>query len=447
PYVSAVDVLNRSADPVALQNAIVLIGTTATGLMDWRPTPVQHVFPEVEIHANIISGILDGVVKHDPDRQGKIICIIILLLVTISMAIVLPRTSTYGAVLLVVVVIISMILINRFAWQNLDLVIPLATQIFLTLLLLTWHISYSYFVESRHKQRLSEIFSHHLPKKVIDEMSKSGIHYTGVGDRRNMTVMFTYIRGFSTISEGFQSTELPKLINAFLTPITSIIHKQHGTIDKYLGDSIMAFWGAPIVDSDHAKHSLQAALEIAKKIETLRAEFQIRGWPPLKIGIGINTGLMNVGNMGSEFRNSYTVMGNSVNLAYRFEGFTNQYGVTVIVGEETRVAVPSMKFRQLDRIHVRGRTVPISIYEPVDFSDKLTNDSNAQLESYHNALDLYHQQKCHEAEILFQNLKQRDPERMIYDIYISRIKHYKTNSPGPNWNGVFSRQPFMKYPG
>ena len=438
PYVSAADIINKSADHQVLQDAIVLVGTTAIGLMDRRSTPVQHMFPGVEIHANIISGILDGIIKHDPDFQGLMVGVVIMLLLGISMTVIFPRIPLSWMAFYTLVIIVLLVWGNILAWQKLDLVFPLASPIFFILSLFTWHLSFSLFIESHGKSQLSNIFGQHLPEKMIDEICRSNEQVTLAGERRNMTVMFSYMRGFATISEGLQSEELPKLMNGFLTPITRIVHKHRGTLDKYVGDSVMAFWGAPMIDRNHAKNSLKAAIEITKNMDSLRAEYQTRGWPPLKIGIGINSGLMNVGNMGSDFRMAYTVMGDTVNLASRLEGFTKQYGVMIIVGEETRVAVPSMVFRELDLVQIKGRVDPVSIYEPLDFAKNVTEDAKAQLKTYHHALALYRQQSWQEADQVLQNLKQRDPERMIYDIYLSRIHHYKTHSPGVNWNGVFT---------
>jgi len=201
------------------------------------------------------------------------------------------------------------------------------------------------------------MFGEYVPPERVAQMVESGERYSMAGESRELTVLFCDVREFTALSENLPPRDLSAMMNAYLTPMTSIIHYYHGTVDKYIGDSIMAFWGAPLPNENHARDGVDAALTMQEKIPALTKEFRNRGWPELAIGIGINSGSMNVGDMGSEFRKAYTVLGDAVNLASRLEGLTKEYGVPVIIGEDTRRAIPEMICRELDRVRVRGRAL------------------------------------------------------------------------------------------
>jgi adenylate cyclase len=258
------------------------------------------------------------------------------------------------------------------------------------------------------------------------------------GESRDMTVLFSDVRGFTSISEGLDPKQLTHLMNEYLTPMTQAIHHHRGTIDKYMGDAIMAFWGAPIHDDQHARHALQAAMEMLEKLKVLQAEFQAKGWPEINIGIGLNTGMMTVGNMGSEFRMAYTVMGDAVNLGSRLEGLTKEYGVQVIVSEFTRTAVPDFIFRDLDLVRVKGKDKPVGIYEPICPVGEDSEQLMEELALYGEALALYRAQHWDSAEGKFGILKQRYSERYLYDLYSKRIAYFREHPPGAGWDGAFT---------
>ncbi|MGB5328559.1 MAG: adenylate/guanylate cyclase domain-containing protein, partial [Gammaproteobacteria bacterium] len=309
-YIPAHQVLSGKADPALLKDKIVLLGTTAPGLLDLRSTPVQNTYPGVEVHANIISGILDDRINHKPAWTIGYE-FVILTVIAISMALLLPLLSPLlaaaGTVGLTGVVLAG----TFFAWHS-NLILPLASPLLLIVLIFMLHMTYGYFIESRGKRQLANLFGHYIPPELVDEMSESPEEYSLDGENREMTVLFSDVRGFTTISEGMDPKQLTQLMNALLTPMTRVIHKNRGTIDKYMGDAIMSFWGAPLADSEHARHALYAAMEMMVELKIMQAEFKQRGWPEVNIGIGLNTGDMNVGNMGSEFRMAYTVLGDAV---------------------------------------------------------------------------------------------------------------------------------------
>jgi adenylate cyclase len=269
-------------------------------------------------------------------------------------------------------------------------------------------------------------------------MSESPEEYSLEGENREMTVLFSDVRGFTSISEGMDPKQLTQLMNALLTPMTRVIHKNRGTIDKYMGDAIMSFWGAPLVDSEHARHALYAALEMMDELKIMQEDFKRHGWPEVDIGIGINTGNMNVGNMGSEFRMAYTVLGDAVNLGSRLEGLTKNYGTNIIVSETTKDAIPEFVFRELDLVRVKGKNEPVAIFEPVGHKNDLDKSITSELTAYKQALRYFRAQSWDKAEPDFFNLNRSHPERLLYQVYLDRIAVYRREPPGENWDGVFT---------
>jgi len=435
-YIPAHRVLRGQVDPALLRDKIVLVGTTAPGLLDLRSTPVQNTYPGVEVHANIISGILDDRIKHKPAWTIGYE-FVLLTVIAISMALLLPLLSPLlaaaGTVGLTVVVLAG----TFFAWHS-NLILPLASPLLLIVLIFMLHMTYGYFIESRGKRQLANLFGHYIPPELVDEMSESPEEYSLDGENREMTVLFSDVRGFTTISEGMDPKQLTQLMNALLTPMTRVIHKNRGTIDKYMGDAIMAFWGAPLADSEHPRHALYAAMEMIEELKIMQEEFRQRGWPEVNIGIGVNTGDMNVGNMGSEFRMAYTVLGDAVNLGSRLEGLTKNYGVNIIVSETTRSEIPEFAFRELDLVRVKGKNEPVAIFEPIGHKNDLDKEVISELTAYKQALLNFRAQSLDKAEVDFYNLNREYPHRFLYQVYLDRIAFYRSEPPGDDWDGVFT---------
>jgi adenylate cyclase len=256
------------------------------------------------------------------------------------------------------------------------------------------------------------------------------------GESRELTVMFVDVRGFTTISEGLTPKQLREYINLYLTAMSEDIRDRHrGTLDKYIGDAVMAFWGAPVAFDDHAGRGVATALEMQQSAARLNADFLQRGWPELKIGIGLNSGLMHVGDMGSSIRRAYTVMGDAVNLASRLEGITKVYGVGIAVGEATRRAAPEFAYRELDLVRVKGKNEPVAIFEPVGLEAELDAAARAELSAWHEALARVRAQRWDAAEASLSALRQGH-ERPLYALYSSRVGWYRNNPPDERWDGV-----------
>jgi adenylate cyclase len=435
-YISVSDALHERVAQTDLQNKIVLVGTSASGLMDVRSTPVDAVYPGVEVHANMISGILSQNIKQNPPYVLGA-NVLLLLVVGVALAVLLPMLSAIYGTLLSAGVLLLEIVVNGTVWQYGNMALPLAGGLIMVLLLFALNMTYGYFTESRTKRQLAGLFGQYVPSELVDEMSKNPEQVSMEGESREMTILFSDVRGFTTISEGLEPKDLSLLMNEFLTPLSHVIYSHRGTIDKYMGDCIMAFWGAPLPDMRHAFHAVQSGLEMQRALKALQPKFKERGWPEIHIGVGINTGRVSVGNMGSEVRVAYTVMGDAVNLASRLEGITKEYGVGVLVGEHTKEAVPEFVYRELDLVRVKGKDKPVAIFEPLGLVGEIEQAVLDEVKLFQQALRMYRKQDWDRAELQLFNLLKIVPGTKLYEVYAERVAHYRNDPPGENWDGVF----------
>lgn len=435
-YISATDVLHERIPKADLQNRIVLVGTSAPGLMDMRSTPVGEVYPGVEVHANMISGMLDQDLKQNPPYVLGA-NVLMLLLVGVILALLLPLLSPVYGTLLSAGLLAFEVLVNGYLWEYGNIALPLAGGLIMVFALFALNMTYGYFTTERTKRQITSLFGQYVPSEVVDEMSKNPEQVSMEGESREMTILFTDVRGFTTISEGLEPRELSQLMNEFLTPLSRVVYSHRGTIDKYMGDCIMAFWGAPLPDVRHAYHAVLAGLEMQRKLLDLQPSFRERGWPEIRIGVGINTGRVSVGNMGSEVRVAYTVMGDAVNLASRLEGITKQYGAGVVVGEVTKEATPEFVFRELDLVRVKGKDKPVAIFEPLGLSGEVEPAVLEEIRLFQQMLRLYRKQEWDKAELQLFNLSRLSPQTKLYEVYSERVAYYRNNPPGENWDGVF----------
>jgi len=433
-YFSAADALKGRLKLEQLKGKIVLLGTTAPGLMDLRATPVGSTYPGVEIHANLVAGILDAsIVQKPPYVLGA--DVLLLSLATLLLAFLLPVLSPLRATFLALGTLCAVSALNFFLWSS-GLAMPMAAVLSAILALYALNMSWGYFVESRSKRQFTELFGQYVPPELVDEMARDPERYSMEGKNEELTVLFSDVRGFTSISEGLDPKELTQLMNEYLGAMTQVVQKNRGTLDKYIGDAIMAFWGAPVADADHARHAVTTALEMQAELRKLDEPFKERGWPALHIGVGINTGTMTVGDMGSKVRKSYTVMGDAVNLGSRLESITKQYGVGIIVSDSTRVLVKDLVYRELDRVRVKGKDEPVGIFEPLGVAAQLDKAAHDELKLWNQALRLYRQQDWDQAELQLYNLARISPDRYLYPLYTKRIAYFRANPPGDAWDGV-----------
>ncbi len=436
-YISVTDVLRGKVEPAALQNKIVLIGTSAPGLMDMRSTPVGEVYPGVEVHANMISGILSQDIKqHPPYMLGA--NVVLLLLIGVSLSVLLPLLSPVRGMLLSLLFLTGDVALNLSLWNYANLAMPMAGGILIILTLFAMNMSFGYFVESRAKRQITGLFGQYVPGELVDEMAKRPESVSMEGDSRDMTILFSDVRSFTTISEGLDPKELSQLMNEFLTPLSRVIYAHRGTIDKYMGDCIMAFWGAPLPDEDHAHHAVIAGMKMQQALAELQPHFKARGWPEINIGVGVNTGRVSVGNMGSEVRVAYTVMGDAVNLASRLEGITKEYGAVMLVGESTKAVTPQIVYREVDMVRVKGKEQPVAIFEPIGLEGEVEKSKLDEIKLFHQALRTYRKQDWDKADLELLSLQNMSPDCKLYKVYAERVTYYRNNPPGENWDGVFT---------
>jgi adenylate cyclase len=327
---------------------------------------------------------------------------------------------------------------NVWFWSEAMIVVDAVLPLLLLFLLYANQMFFGFFLESHKKRKLTRLFGQYVPEELVNQMSRSGQDFGIGGEAREMTVLFSDVRNFTSMSEGLAPEELSSLMNEFLTPLTAAIHQYCGTIDKYMGDAIMAFWGAPLHDPEQATHAVRAAMEMVRRVEAIHADFALKGWPAIRIGVGLNTGMMSVGNMGSEFRMAYTVLGDAVNLGSRLEGLTKQYGVDILISATTRAEAAGLVCREIDRVRVKGKNEPVAIYEPLGWTGELSEATLAALDRYQQALNHFRAQRWDAAETLFSELLELDPTRAIYAVYLKRIADFRNTPPPGEWDGVYA---------
>jgi adenylate cyclase len=432
-YYSASDILSGAA-PADFAGAIALVGTTAKGLQDLRATPLAADFPGVEIHATLLAGMLNQEFKSVPANANAIEALV-MLLTGLAVVWVIPYRDPVFNALGVAAVMGLVAATNLLLWIKLNEVVPVAATLLMLAVLFSWNMLAGFMREERKIRRVSAMFGEYVPRERVAQMVESGERYSMVGESRTMTVLFCDVRDFTALSENLPPRELSAMLNAYLTPMTEIIHAKHGTVDKYVGDLIMAFWGAPIDNPAHARDAVLAALAMQQRMASLAREFSKKGWPELGIGVGINSGPMNVGDMGSEFRKAYTVLGDAVNLASRLEGLTKEYGVDVIIGEDTRNAIPDIRCREIDRVRVKGRAHPVTIFEPLPETD---GSAPAEIAAWEKALAQYRERRFTDAAASLNALASAYPATRLYAYFAQRCAMYSAAQPPADWDGAIS---------
>ena len=449
-YVSAADVLEGRVAPERIARKLVLIGTSAVGLLDLKTTPIDPVMPGVEVHAQVLESALTRVVLSQPNYGIVVeLCAAIVLGV-----LVIAFAPLFGPISLVAVgALFASLLVGTswyFYWQHrllIDFTYPLlsTTAIYLTLI-------FSSFVrEQAQRRQIRSAFSQYLSPALVEQLAQSPEKLVLGGEEREMTIMFSDVRGFTTISESYKHDPqgLTALMNRFLTPLTNAILARKGTIDKYMGDAIMAFWNAPLDDKEHQLNACEAAVDMLERIDALNKQREIEAqegghtYIPLNVGVGLNTGVCVVGNMGSDLRFDYSVLGDSVNLASRLEGQSKEYGFPVIVGSKTALAVKD-KFAilELDFIMVKGKKEPEVIYaiagrEDTAHSGRFQRLRNLTIEM----LACYRSRDWEGALEAIERGRKTDDAgalELLYNLYEARIRGYQKNPPPEDWNGAFA---------
>ncbi|MBA3594675.1 MAG: adenylate/guanylate cyclase domain-containing protein [Polaromonas sp.] len=434
-YVSASDVLAKRVAPGQLKDKILLLGTTAPGLLDLRVTPAGEAYPGVEIHANMISGFLDGKVFVKPDYAVGY-DVLILVLAGLTLAFSLPMLSAPKAVAVSAGVVAVLVGLNFWLYSAHGLVLPLATALVMAVTAFALNMSYGYFVESRSKRELAHLFGTYVPPELVDEMVKDPDSYSMKASAKELTVMFCDMRGFTRMSETMEPTQLQALLNSVFSRLTGLIRGNRGTIDKYMGDCVMAFWGAPVDTPEHASLAVKTSLEMVRAVQQLNEEHRTKGLPEIGIGIGLNTGSMCVGDMGSDIRRSYTVIGDSVNLGSRLEGLSKTYGVDTVVSESTRRLAQDFAWQELDRVRVKGKDQAVAIFWPVTALSQLDSRSAGELKEWALALKAYRDQSWDDCDVHLLNLQRMNGQKYLYRLYEERVASMRLLPFDPEWDGA-----------
>ena len=362
--VSIADILEQRVDPALLRGRVVLVGNTAIGIGDTRVTPYGATLPGVEIRASIIESLLQGDALQRPEWMVLVDAAAMMLIALVLIAL-LPRFGVSGGGALAAALLVGYVVLAVYLFEREGLWLNLVYPTLLVALLFASATLVEYFFTFSEKRYLKRAFQHYVPPAVVEDLVADAGKLQLGGEKRELTVLFSDIRGFTTLSEAMAPEELVKLMNEYFTVMTEQVFRHRGSLDKYIGDAIMAVFGAPLAEPQHAALACRTALDMARALQGLRQSWRARGIPEIDIGVGINTGPMVVGNMGSASRFNYTVVGDAVNLASRIEHLNKEYGTNILVSEYTYLPLKD-EFplaREVDRVRVRGRTQPVRLFE------------------------------------------------------------------------------------
>jgi len=435
PYVSFADAAQKTFPPGTFKDKIVLVGASATGIGDLRVTPFGGLdFPGVEIHANLIDNILN---RQFLNRRGKeaLTDLFFILLFGIPLgfwlAVVQPRWMAFGFALLLPFAAIVYFAFLHGSWLN--FIVPALFTLVPNVSLVAL---YRVLIEEQEKRKVRGAFQQYVSPEVIRRLLADPER---VKPRKSeITILFSDVRGFTSISESLDAQELADLLNGYLTEMTRIIFRNQGTLDKYIGDAVMALWGAPFDEPDHATRACEAALSMLARLAELQKEWRAQGRPVMDIGVGINTGVASVGNMGSSLRYGYTAMGDSVNLASRLEGLNKEYGTRIIISDSTYKVLRSDRVlvRELDMIRVKGKLLPVTIYEVLD-AEALGGEGKELVELFARGQQAYKLRDWRSAGQAFDQVLDRWPDDGPARIFLRRCEEYLAEEPEADWDGVY----------
>ncbi len=433
-HISFSDVYNNKINNSFFKNKITLIGSTTPDLHDNAIVPISNIAMNgIEINANIIQSILTRDFINYQDDISVIILIFIFSLITgyLLFRFKIHITTIFLAIILIFYLFISVLIVDYGIIMNLIYPIFTIALVYVTL------VVFYYITEERKRRWITSIFGKYVSPMVIASLLKNPDNLKLGGEKKNITIFFSDIRGFTPIAEKLKPEDLIHLLNEYLSEMTSIILKNQGLVDKYMGDAIMALWGAPIDLKNHAEIACLSSLQMLEKLKELQDKWKKQGIPYFDIGIGINTGEAIIGNMGSYDRFDYTAMGDNVNLASRLEGLNKYYGTNIIIGENTyKIINNKFEIRKLDIVRVKGKKKPVLIYELIEEKDKINKKKREFIKHYEQGLEFYLTKKWEQALKSFQTCL-KIYEDSASKIFILRIKEFINNPPPKDWDGVW----------
>jgi adenylate cyclase len=437
PHISVSDILEQKVPSKTFKDKIVIVGATATGIYDLRVTPFSSVYPGLEIHANVVDNILHQNFLHRPNWAGLFDMAAIILLGA-SLGIILAKARPFTGIFTSVALFLFYVWLCRYLFVYRGAVLNLTYPCLILIAVYVNMTILKYVTEERQKKWIRNAFSYYLSPSVVTDIVKEPDKLKLGGAKKELSVLFSDIRGFTTISEGLTPEELVHFMNDYLTSMTDVLFEYEALLDKYIGDAIMAVFGAPAPNENHAQCACRAALGMLDALEDVRMRWKSQKIPHIDIGIGINTGQMVVGNMGSKRRFDYTVMGDSVNLASRLEGTNRMYGTCIIISEFTLAHVsPLFLCRELDLVRVKGKSDTVRIYELMGEAD-VAQDIVDLAGRFTQGLEEYRRQEWDRAETHFSNALKLSPDDRPSQCYYDRCRTLKKNPPGNDWDGVYT---------
>ena len=438
-HISVTDILNADLKKLKyLKGKIVMVGATAIGIYDMRVTPFESIFPGLEIHANTLENILSENYIQHPDWI-PLIDMFIIFISGILLGIILPGFQIIGATITIFIMFLSHIFLGYYLFAIHGVILNIVYPVFVMLLIYMEISVYSYFMESRQKAFIKDAFSRYLAPSVVKKLIDSPESLVLGGEERYITAFFSDVQGFTSISEKLSPTEIAGLLNEFLTEMTDIILKYEGTVDKYEGDAIIAFFGAPNYIENQAEVACRVCIEMQKKLVELRKKWKAEQRPQMKMRIGMCTGFAVVGNMGSKSRMDYTMIGDTVNTAARLEGANKLYGSYTIISETTAMeAGTNIILRELDLILTVGKKKPIKIYEIIGLRNDIDEKTSHALTYFNTGLELYRKQNWIQAIEFFDKTLELIPDDEPSKAMKKRCNEYKENPPDKNWGGVYT---------
>lgn len=437
PHISITDILNGDVPHSTFKDKIVMVGVTAIAIYDLRVTPFGTVFPGLEIHANIIESILSEDFLDRPN-WAAIFDVLAILVLGVFLGIALPRVTVVPGLAALLGVFSGYIIFCQYLFSVHGMVLNLVYPLSVILLVYVSITAYRYFVETRQKRFIKDAFSIYLAPTVVKQLIESPEHLELGGEEREITAFFSDVQGFTGISETLTPHEIVELLNEFLTEMTDIILHHEGTVDKFEGDAIIAFFGAPNILENHAERACSASIEMQKRLAQLRTKWRTESRPELKMRIGVCTGLAVVGNMGSEKRLDYTMMGDTVNTAARLEGVNKRYGIYTLISETTRKAAGNeITVREVDTIKVIGRKKPVTVFELMGYNEHIDKSIKETIAKYQQGLQAYRDQNWNQASKLFKAVQAVLPDDGPSKTMLARCYEYKLEPPGESWNGAY----------
>ena len=434
-YISAIDILQNSNNH-NLNNKYIIIGTSAEGLYDLRTTPFSTIIPGVEIQANI----LDNLINADPMIYDTYSEIFITYAIVIVGGIGLSATLAYSTPLAgglggIFCVLTTCLLSYNILFLN-NRIIGITYSLITISLIFLCVTLFNFFFEGRKKRQMTNAFKRYVSPKIVKQVTQNPEALSLSGKNSYLTVFFSDIKDFTSISENLPPEQLSILMNEYLTAMSGIVLDKEGTVDKFIGDAIMAIWGAPLDVENQEFKAVEAALESIETLENLQPKWAEQGFPPISIRIGINSGEMRVGNFGSQTRFDYTVIGDNVNLAARLEGLSKNYGTDILISQTTKVAIENHFFsRYIDTVRVKGKDIPVRIYTPMRFAKAEQHKDEFGL--FNHAIDLYLTRQFSKAYDTLEKLNDKYDDK-LYQTYMERCIFFKDNPPDMSWNGVFT---------